>query len=370
MGIGRGRRIRGATDPTALRSGKATLRPKELDRRLRPFPALDGVRALAIVLVVASHLAPSLAPGGFVGVDLFFVLSGFLITSILLGAVRIDGRLPLLQFYLRRGRRLLPAVVTLMLVYSGYLVVARRGHERVIGFETIASVLTYVNNWVGVAGHEVPWQMDHLWSLSVEEQFYLLWPVVLVLLLKRGTSRVTVLRLTAGLAVGSALLRAMAWMVTGDFNIPYLATPFRMDGILLGCLLAELYVWRSGDRLFRALAVRSLPIMVATATTVILATILDIETGPSYIVGIAVVVACGALLVASVVGNYEFSLQRGAAMRPLYSPVARWVGRRSYSIYIWQNPVMWGLTGPLRGSWLWGSSPLNVVAAVATRTPA
>src|SRR5689334_13976989 len=151
------------------------------------LPGLDGLRALAVLAVLLYHANVSYAPGGFLGVDLFFVLSGFLITSLLLGELRESGRVDLKRFWLRRARRLLPAVAV---VIAATLVAAEllaRDDLVKTRADAIASAL-YVNNWHQIAASHSyfaasgrPSLLQHLWSLAVEEQFYLLWPLVLVM---------------------------------------------------------------------------------------------------------------------------------------------------------------------------------------------
>jgi peptidoglycan/LPS O-acetylase OafA/YrhL len=152
-----------------------------LDRmgRLGHVPALDGIRGLAIALVVSMH-AFGFPAGGFIGVDLFFVLSGFLITTLLLEEVEATGRISLRDFYERRVRRLLPALLVLLIVYS--VVEAARGRSVL----PAVAGLFYFSNFSNFL-HLTAWRtnaLDHLWSLAEEEQFYLVWPPILILLVR------------------------------------------------------------------------------------------------------------------------------------------------------------------------------------------
>lgn len=145
------------------------------DRQLDRLPSLDGVRALAVVLTSLVHLVPQWVPGGFLGVDIFFVISGFLITALLLGSYSRDGTINLGRFYLRRARRLLPALVALILVFTVVVIIlSPTRRDLIVAAIVDVGVLTYTFNWGPVIGRDPPWQVDHLWSLSVEEQFYIL----------------------------------------------------------------------------------------------------------------------------------------------------------------------------------------------------
>jgi peptidoglycan/LPS O-acetylase OafA/YrhL len=166
----------------------ARLEPARPGPAARRLPGLDGLRAIAVIGVLLYHAGEGFLPGGFLGVDLFFVISGFLITSLLLSEARLAGHLSLRQFYLRRARRLLPALVAMLAVVAVFMAVfasADLGQAR----GDIAAALGYVSNWWYVLHHRSyfiaagrPSPFQHLWSLAVEEQFYLIWPAVLLAL--------------------------------------------------------------------------------------------------------------------------------------------------------------------------------------------
>jgi peptidoglycan/LPS O-acetylase OafA/YrhL len=207
---------------------------REKDRALGRMPALDGLRTFAVACTSLVHLAPSIAPGGIFGVDLFFVLSGFLITSILLQEFGGTGRINLGTFYIRRARRLLPAVVALLLVFTvSALATMPSARDLLVTAVVDISVMTYTFNWTGVLGHDSPWQVDHLWSLSVEEQFYILWPVALVLVLGR-VSRRALLTLTLVAAVASCAAQAAVYLGSHSVNWAFLASPCMHRGSCSG----------------------------------------------------------------------------------------------------------------------------------------
>jgi peptidoglycan/LPS O-acetylase OafA/YrhL len=187
--------------------------PVEL-QRLGYVPALDGIRAFAVLFVMSYHVGRVFARidpflgrerswigrGGFLGVDLFFVLSGFLITSLLLGEQSKTGRISLGGFYRRRALRLLPALLAMLTVHLLYTVVT--GLPLAIETHSIAAVVLYVANWYRTTGHPLAHGLTHLWSLSVEEQFYVLWPVVTIVVLGvRRSLRFAVTASIVGIAV-------------------------------------------------------------------------------------------------------------------------------------------------------------------------
>ena len=159
------------------------------------LPGLDGLRAVAVVAVMVYHANAAWLPGGFLGVEVFFVISGYLITLLLIGEHERSGRVRVGQFYVRRARRLLPALYTMLVLLTVYTAVFRRDALGQLRGDVIAG-LTYVSNWYQIwvgqgytaTGDFAP--LRHLWSLAVEEQFYLLWPLVMIVILRRGSRRV------------------------------------------------------------------------------------------------------------------------------------------------------------------------------------
>ena len=159
--------------------------PKPVRGGQRYMPGLDGLRALAVLAVVAYHLGWGWAPGGLLGVGVFFTLSGYLITDLLLGQWEVAGRLQLADFWLRRARRLLPALFVMLAVVAAWVTLLDR--DQLVDIRgAVAASAAYVNNWWLIAQHSSyvaqfgpPSPLGHLWSLAVEEQFYLVWPWLL-----------------------------------------------------------------------------------------------------------------------------------------------------------------------------------------------
>lgn len=334
----------------------------EQDRRLPHLPSLDGLRALAVVLTTFHHLEKETFSGGFLGVDIFFVLSGFLITSLLLGTYGRYGRIDLRAFYVRRFRRLVPAVVVLLIVYSVTVLLSSPTHrELMVALVVDGGVLTYTFNWTDAFGHAPPWQLDHLWSLSVEEQFYLLWPIALILLLKVNSRRL-IMGVTAFAVLASAIGQAVVFEGTHSVFWGYAASPFHAHGILLGCLLGQLYVWRRTEPALEYLSRSRVLPWAALATLVGLTFVLDLDHEPTYSGGMALGVVAAALLLASLVARDTLGRRTGLLPRLFGSRIMVAIGVRSYSIYLWQNFMAWALTPALRGTVWW--IPGNILATL------
>ena len=312
---------------------------------------LDGLRAIAVAAVVTYHLGYDWLPGGFLGVDLFFVISGFLITTLLLAELEKRGRIDLGAFYLRRAKRLLPALflvlaVTLLIVATIATDVARQTVR-----DTPAALL-YVSNWWAIAQDQSYFELvgrgnmlAHLWSLAVEEQFYLVWPAVLgglvVLAPRLGIRRRSLVR---GVALAGALVSA-AWMavVAVGAGMPIDTDPTRVyfgadthaSSVLLGAALAtgwQVLRFRS-DIVPGARRVLGVGGSIALALTAWLLLTVSQYTEWLYRGGFLVV---GAVFVAVVAA----STHPGSPLGPLLDVAPlRWVGERSYGIYLWHWPV-------------------------------
>ena len=191
-------------------------------------PALDGLRGIAILLVIASHAGlPYVAQAGSVGVTLFFVLSGFLITRLMLDERERTGRVNFRNFYARRARRLLPGLGLLLMAVAAYLLAS---HQSLMPVVLAAG---YSANIANATGHSLG-NLDHMWTLSLEEQFYLLWPMLMPLVARR---RNPALVLTIAAAV-SAASRSGLWLSGAPFWRVYYGPDTRADAILIGCALA------------------------------------------------------------------------------------------------------------------------------------
>jgi peptidoglycan/LPS O-acetylase OafA/YrhL len=332
--------------------------PRPVDSRTSYLPGLDGVRAVAVVAVLGYHFGVPHFTGGLLGVSVFFTLSGFLITSILLSGWRETGRLHLRRFYLGRARRLLPALGVVLLTVLSVTALVNRGDLGQRWRETVAAAF-YVSNWFTIrtgssyfdlfAG---PTPLEHLWSLAVEEQFYLVWPVLLLVLLRRTRGRQPrVALITLGLAGVSFLLLAVLAHGGIDNTRPYEGTDTRAGELLVGAALALVYR-PARIRVTPPLGVRA---GVDVAGLAALAGIAWLVTGTSYFSlslyrgGLLLLAVLSAVLLVAV--TYPGSLSG----RLLGLPLPRWIGERSYGIYLWHMPVVAFTPHPAQGTggWLW-----------------
>jgi peptidoglycan/LPS O-acetylase OafA/YrhL len=279
-------------------------------------PALNGLRGLAIVGVTLFHLGG--IRGGFYGVDLFFVLSGFLITTLLLEELDATGRVLLQSFYVRRARRLLPALGMFLVVMTFIWSASYRPAQLAA---MVASAAFYCLNIVGAFAHPLFLRgpIGHLWSLAQEEQFYLLWPLALVVAARRmRESRLAVV--LAALFIALVAYRAALAAAGATWMRLYFAPDTHADGLVLGCLFALLR--RRGVRLRGAFGWIALGGFIVAA-------LLGAETVAWSVYGLPPVeLVCAVLLLAALEPG---PLGRLLSQRPLV-----WAGVLSYSIYLWQ----------------------------------
>jgi peptidoglycan/LPS O-acetylase OafA/YrhL len=311
-------------------------------------PGLDGIRGVAVAAIVAYHLG--FADGGLLSVTVFFTLSGYLITSILLSSWRKTGGLDLKVFWLRRARRLLPALLLLLGVVLLSSAIARPQKLAAYGRQAF-SALIYMANWATIARGDTyfnrfsgPGPFDHLWSLAIEEQFYAVWPLLLLGMLtlgRRWFRRATVpaMIVTAVLAVASAL--AMAWRYSPDAmnnTRAYEGTDTRVAPILVGVLTAmflPLYEMRKApadDRRRRIV----LDVLGAIATVVIVKIVLSTDEYNPFLYrgGEAVVAIATAVLVVACAHPATF-VGKAFGLAPF-----TWLGVRTYGVYLFHMPIV------------------------------
>ena len=305
---------------------------------------LDGLRALAIAAVVAYHLDPTWLPGGFLGVDVFFVVSGFLITTLLVGERARSGRIALRRFWVRRARRLLPALVLCVAVC---VLVARLVHPDLLVHlgRQVLGALTFSTNWVEISAgssyfeQTAPTLFLNMWSLAVEEQFYLVWPLVVTVLLVVGLRPRTRPLVAVAIAALSSLLMAVGLVGGQDPTRVYYGTDTHVMGLMLGATLG--FVWASQDHglLGTELWARwRRPVLVlCLAVLAGLLLLLTEETPATFRGGITLASLATAGLVAVLLPADDAPSRWRLLMS---GPALTWVGRRSYGIYLWHWPVL------------------------------
>jgi peptidoglycan/LPS O-acetylase OafA/YrhL len=281
--------------------------------RLGHRPALDGIRAVAIGLVLVTHCSvPGSAQLGNAGVTMFFTLSGFLITSLLLEERGRGGRYAVLAFYRRRALRLVPALVVCV---AAAVIIEMMVRGRVDNWVMVLGALTYTSNFMMMDGDWGSSLLAHTWSLAIEEQFYLLWPLTLAVFLKM-TRSVAVVAMVA-VALGASLWRTHVY--EPGIGHAYLGLDTRADALLLGCALA-FGLSRSRDRrAFAPLALLSLAGVVLVA-----------RFSPSLVVALLTPpLMVGVLYVAT-----------HSRPRMLSAPPLVWLGRRAYGLYLYHALVL------------------------------
>lgn len=317
----------------------------------RYVDALDGLRALCVLGVLGYHMGIEQCSGGLLGVTVLFVLSGYLITSQLMSTyAKNHGRLSLREFWTKRVRRLMPSVVVLVVVTAALCTLLNHVLLTKMRPDIVPALLMYLN-WAKIFSNEsyfaaagAPSPLTHFWSLAIEAQFYLVWPPILLLLMRAKARKRHVAIGCVALAIASAVLMAMTYSPDADPSRAYYGTDTRAMSLLLGCALALVWPFgrasrsdasgmsprtRVGVELAGVGSVAALVLMMATT---------EGYTAWSYRGGILLcsvvsVIAVAALMPAGSVAS------RAASLPPLV-----WLGKRSYALYLWHYPIVLLLT--------------------------
>ncbi len=306
------------------------------------LPGLDGLRAVSVVAVLLYHADMEWLNGGFLGVEVFFVISGYLITLLLTQEHTRTSTISLRHFWLRRARRLFAALYTLLATVSVVVLIFYREDASKLAGQVWAA-LTYVTNWFLIFSQqsyfalvERPPAFQHLWSLAIEEQFYLLWPILLLGLLRLFKGRQLPIAgvVTAG-AIASLLWMAFLFEPALDPSRVYYGTDTRASGLLFGCALA--LVWKPGRSLGRDAEVKGVALDLAglAALGVIIGCFAQIHDTDTFLYqgGFAVLSLSSCVAIAAIV-------HPGTIIgRLLGLPLMTWIGKRSYSLYLWHWPI-------------------------------
>jgi peptidoglycan/LPS O-acetylase OafA/YrhL len=351
-------------------------------RRLAYLPALDGVRAFAVIAVMMYHGGLSITTGGFMGVDTFFVLSGFLITSLLVSEWHETLRIKLSEFWARRARRLLPALLLMLVLVAFFAsVVVPKGTYGALRLDSLATLL-YVSNWHFILANSNYFAesaqaspLIHTWSLAVEEQFYLIWPLVVLGILRLTKSLRSLFVVCCVAAVGSAVEMVVLFHHAVSTNRVYLGTDTRAQCLFIGCALAVGLVlltkrshaegrlakgelWKPAGNTGRILcglgglvgAALAIIIWVSTSTT----SSFPYEGG-FFLIGLA---TAGVIL--SSIGAPRSPVPRFLSLAPV-----RYIGRISYGLYIWHWPLFIWVNEARTGISGYGLFAVRAVVTVA-----
>lgn len=316
--------------------------PEPMKKQFRYMPGLDGLRALALIGVMSYHWGFEFAPGGFLGVSIFFVLSGYLITDILASQWRLNGRIDLKDFWYRRFRRLLPAMFAMLIIIVAWVTIFDHSRMSTLRGEVTAAV-TYISNWQFIfqdvsyfESFGPPSPLGHMWSLAVEEQFYLLWPLIMLIGLRLFPRRGQMFSFISVLAGISALAMALIYVPGSDPSRVYFGTDTRAFGLLIGSALA--IIWPSYKRPRTASPLVRLGLDAAGTAALFLVLFMMWKVDrydASLYQGGMVILSIASAIVVAVLAHPAARLSKIIGCKPLL-----WIGVRSYGIYLWHYPII------------------------------
>lgn len=314
-------------------------------------PELDGLRGVAIIFVMLFHFEVPLFEGGFIGVDIFFVLSGFLITSLLVQEFDRIGRINLQYFYIRRVLRLGPSLICLLVIFCliSFIVLDRK--EAIDNLIDALISLVYFSNWARAFMLHPPDFLGHTWSLSIEEQFYILWPIALLMLLRIVNDRRYIIIISIFIALCSWCLRSYLVIDQAPVERLYNGLDTRADALMLGCALGVLISSRLMTENARRYLSKSLMIIAPCSMIGLLAlAIFGRWQDPAmYFFGFFAVELFTVVLILDCLIDNQSIIRRFLKIKWLV-----WTGSISYGLYLWHYPIYRVLSAL-------GFSPLSVV---------
>lgn len=292
--------------------------------RLGYRPELDGMRGIAILLVFFHHAGIPIVHGGHIGVDIFFVLSGFLITALLWQEHEKYGRISLKNFYIRRLLRLTPALALLLVLFGGFTLLTKSGEALIKTGKAILFTALYISDFALAFDFAALGSLEHTWSLAIEEHFYLLFPLTLVLLLAKKWSRKSMLWLFGILIVLIAIHRAILWGPTQqEVHRVFYGFDTRADGLLIGCVLGLLVSWNKLSPIKWTMA-------LPASVILFFACIFVSWDSAVYAYGLPVINLSTALVLAFILTSPPAWLANRALV---------WIGVISYGLYLWHNLI-------------------------------
>ncbi|WML58749.1 acyltransferase family protein [Neobacillus sp. PS2-9] len=316
--------------------------PIPIKENKRYIAGIDGLRAIAVLSVIAYHLNVSWAPGGLLGVVIFFVLSGYLITDLIVMEWEENGSINLKKFWHRRIRRLFPALIVMVIVVMAWITLFNCAIIPNIRGDLLAS-LFYISNWWFIfhkisyfSSFGTPSPFTHLWSLAVEEQFYILWPLLLILGLKVFRRRTSILWVTLIIAIISISLMGLNYKVGTDPSRIYYGTDTRLFSLLFGAFLALIWPSRKLSKRAPRFAIITLDVAGSLSFVILIVMIWKTNQFEAFLYrGGMVLTSLAALILVATLAHPGSHLSKLLGFKPL-----RWIGVRSYSMYLWHYPII------------------------------
>jgi peptidoglycan/LPS O-acetylase OafA/YrhL len=354
-----------SVEEVAARGGRDQAAVFRLGRR----PELNGLRGFAILAVMLYHADETFLKAGFIGVDFFFVVSGFLITALLVEEFDKTNRISLKQFYMRRVLRLAPALLAMLLVYSVACVFLFGFPKTYQYWEDALIVLFYSTNWARAFFIHGPYHLGHGWSLSVEEQFYALWPLLLYFLLRKVGVRWVVAASCAALAL--AALGWRNWLMQAASTRPQIYTDMRIyngldtraDALMVGCFLGILLTCGFIKPQFHGWAAR----FMMGSGVIALALMAALTDGPTWNAPIMFHWLYFGIEVLTAVVILDCIVDPGSLVKRLLSfPPLVWIGSISYGLYLWHYPIYVMLKDKQFGPWQVLGLGMSITFVIAT----